>query len=92
MVMIVFSANSLSSKYHFLYMKRLYRSKKEQMLGGICGGFAEYIDVDPSIIRLVLVVLIVLSWGLFILVYIAAWIIIPASPEESTLQTIRAEG
>jgi phage shock protein C len=73
-------------------MKRLYRSKKEQMLGGICGGLAEYIDVDPSIIRLVLVVLIVLSWGLFILVYIAAWIIIPASPEESTLQTIRAEG
>jgi phage shock protein C len=73
-------------------MKRLYRSKKEQMLGGICGGLAEYIDVDPSIIRLVLVVLIVLSWGLFILVYIAAWIIIPASPEESTLQTIRSEG
>ena len=73
-------------------MKRLYRSKKEQMLGGICGGLAEYLDVDPSIIRLVFVVLIVLSWGLFLLVYIAAWIIIPASPEESTSQTTSTEG
>ena len=73
-------------------MKRLYRSKKEQMLGGVCGGLGEYIDADPSIIRLVLVVLIVLSWGLFILEYLAAWIIIPASPEESTWQTTRTEG
>ena len=73
-------------------MKRLYRSKKEQMLGGICGGLAEYLDVDPSIIRLVFVVLIVLSWGLFLLVYIAAWVIVPVSPEESTLQTTRTDG
>lgn len=73
-------------------MKRLYRSKKEQMLGGICGGLAEYLDVDPSIIRLVCVVLIVLSWGLFLLVYIAAWIIIPASPEESTFPAPSTEG
>ena len=79
-------------KYHFVYMKRLYRSKKEQMLGGICGGLAEYIEVDPSIIRLIWVVLIVFSWGLFILVYIAAWIIIPESPEESTWQRTSTEG
>lgn len=86
------SANSLSLHCHFVYMKRLYRSRKEQMLGGICGGLAEYIEVDPSIIRLVLIVLIVLSWGLFILVYIAAWIIVPASPEESTSRTTSTEG
>jgi len=72
-------------------MKRLFRSKKEQMLGGICGGLAEYIDVDPSIIRLVFVVLIVLSWGLFLFVYIAAWVIVPVSPEESTSQTTSTE-
>ena len=72
-------------------MKRLYRSKKEQMLGGICGGLAEYIEVDPSIIRLVFVVLIVLSWGLFLLVYITAWIIVPVSPEESMSQTTSTE-
>ena len=62
------------------------------MLGGICGGLAEYIDVDPSIIRLVFVVLIVLSWGLFLLVYIAAWVIVPVSPGESTVQTTSTEG
>lgn len=73
-------------------MKRLYRSKKEQMLGGICGGLAEYANIDPSIIRLVWVVLIVFSWGLFLLVYIVAWIIIPVSPEESVQQTTLPEG
>jgi phage shock protein C len=58
-------------------MKRLYRSNKECMLGGVCGGFAGFIDVDPSIIRLIFVVLLIVSMGLAILVYIAAWFIIP---------------
>ena len=72
-------------------MKRLYRSRKEQMLGGVCGGLAEHIDVDPSIIRLVCVVLILFTWGLFIIVYIAAWIIIPESPDEPAVQTAITE-
>ena len=32
--------------------KRLYRSKKDKMLAGVCGGLAEYFDVDPSLVRL----------------------------------------
>jgi phage shock protein C len=73
-------------------MKRLYRSRKEKMLGGICGGLGEHIDVDPSIIRLVCVVLILFTWGLFLLVYLAAWIIVPEAPEEFTQRTIITEG
>jgi phage shock protein C len=68
-------------------MKRLYRSRKDQILGGICGGLGEHIDVDPSIIRLVWVVVTLLSLGTGIIVYLAAWIIIPVSPEESAQQT-----
>jgi phage shock protein PspC (stress-responsive transcriptional regulator) len=68
-------------------MKRLYRSRKEQMLGGICGGLGEHLDVDPSIIRLVWLVVTLLSLGTGIIVYLAAWIIIPQSNGESPEQT-----
>ena len=37
--------------------KRLYRSRKDKMLAGICGGLAEYFDVDPSLVRLASVLL-----------------------------------
>ena len=73
-------------------MKRLYRSRKETILGGICGGIAEHIDVDPSLIRLVWIVVSLISLGTGIIVYLAAWIIIPESPEESVQQTTLSEG
>jgi len=44
-------------------MKRLYRSKKERILGGVCAGLGEHLDVDPTVIRLVWVVVTVLSFG-----------------------------
>ena len=56
--------------------KRLYRSKKNKILGGVCGGIAEYVDTDPTLIRL-LWALTALVWGFGILAYILAWIIIP---------------
>jgi phage shock protein PspC (stress-responsive transcriptional regulator) len=58
-------------------MKRLFRSKKDRMLGGVCAGLGEHLDVDPTVIRLVWAVITVLSLGTGILVYIIAWIIIP---------------
>ncbi len=60
-------------------IKRLYRSGKEKILAGVCGGIAEYFNVDPTIIRL-LWVLFVLGFGTGILAYIIAWIIIPRNP------------
>jgi len=56
--------------------KRLYRSKKDRVIAGICGGIAEYSNVDPTIIRLLWVVGTFL-WGAGLLAYILAWIIIP---------------
>lgn len=59
--------------------KRLYKSKKEKMIDGVCGGLAEYIDIDPTIIRL-LWVLLVFCAGTGVLAYIVAMIIIPREP------------
>ena len=61
--------------------KRLYRSKKDKMLAGICGGLAKYFDVDPSLVRLA-TVLLCLYAGTGLLVYIIAAIIIPEAPFE----------
>lgn len=58
--------------------KRLYRSRENRMLCGVCGGIAEYFNIDPTLIRL-LFVLFGLSGG-GILAYIIAAIIIPDSP------------
>jgi len=57
-------------------IKKLYRSKKQKILGGVCGGVAEYLETDPTLIRLVWVVA-CLFWGLGILLYLIAWIIVP---------------
>ena len=60
--------------------KRLYRSRKDVMIAGVCGGMAEYFDVDPVIIRL-LTVLLVFAGGAAILIYLLGWLIIPKAPE-----------
>ena len=61
--------------------KRLYRSGKEKILGGVCGGIAEYFNVDPTLVRL-LWVFFILAFGTGLLAYIIAWIIIPRNPRD----------
>ena len=63
-------------------MKRLYRSKKDRILGGVCAGLGEHLDVDPTVIRLIWAVVSVLSLGTGIVIYILAWIIIPEEDGE----------
>ncbi len=63
--------------------KRLYRSKKEQMISGVCGGIGEYFKVDPTIIRLGTVLVTVLSVGIGIIIYLAAWVIVPEKRNNS---------
>lgn len=60
--------------------KRLYRSRKERMIAGVCGGIAEYLDADPTIIRLLWAIGTLFSMGIGILAYLIAWIIIPEKP------------
>ncbi len=59
--------------------KKLYRSVTDKMLGGVCGGIAEYFSIDPVIIRLAFVLAVIFGGG-GILAYIILWIIIPQKP------------
>ncbi len=60
--------------------RRLYRSRKEKIIAGVCGGLAEYFDIDPVIVRLLMVLLFI--YGVGIIIYILAWIMIPMEPPE----------
>ena len=57
--------------------RKLNRSDTNRMIAGVCGGLGDYFDIDPVLIRLIFVVLAVFSGGLWFLVYILFWIIIP---------------
>ncbi|MFQ6009546.1 MAG: PspC domain-containing protein [Candidatus Aenigmatarchaeota archaeon] len=61
-------------------VKRLYRSGKDRILGGVCGGIAEYLGVDPVIIRLIWAVLTLASLGVGLLAYVIAWFLVPRNP------------
>jgi phage shock protein C len=60
--------------------RRLYRSRHDSVLGGVAGGVAEYLDVDPSIVRIIWAILAIVTGGLFLLLYIVMWIVVPESP------------
>ncbi|MFW5946655.1 MAG: PspC domain-containing protein [Candidatus Natronoplasma sp.] len=64
-------------------MKRLYRSGKDKLLGGVCGGIGEYFEIDPVIVRIIWVILAFASLGTAILVYIILWILVPRNPEHN---------
>ena len=55
---------------------RLMRSRKNRLIGGVCGGIAEYFNLDPSIVRILTVILFLIP-GISWIVYVIAWIIIP---------------
>ncbi len=59
--------------------KRLYRSRDERMIWGICGGLGQYFDIDPTIVRVAWVLTLFLGgWG--ILAYIILRFVIPLEP------------
>jgi len=59
-------------------MKRVYRSGKDRILGGVCGGLGEYFDIDVNLVRLLFVALWLMTALLPMLIfYIVAWIIVP---------------
>ena len=61
-------------------VRRVYRSRTEKRIAGVCGGLAKYFDIDPVIVRLAWVLLFFLG-GSGIFLYIIAWIVIPLEPQ-----------
>ncbi len=56
--------------------KKIYRSEDDRKIAGVCGGIAEYFDIDSTIVRLALLFLI-LAWGTGLVFYVAAALIMP---------------
>jgi phage shock protein C len=63
-------------------VKRLTRSRTDRKIAGVCGGLAEYFDIDPVIPRILWVVL-ALGAGVGILAYLICWLVIPEAPAGS---------
>ena len=61
--------------------KKLYRIPSKGMLAGVCAGLGEYLVVDPTIIRLILV-LFVLAGGSGLLFYLIMWLLVPIKPSD----------
>ncbi|MBS3163709.1 PspC domain-containing protein [Candidatus Woesearchaeota archaeon] len=57
-------------------MKKLTRSKNK-VIAGVCSGFAEYLDVDPTLVRVIFSIFTVFSMGMGILIYLTAWMLMP---------------
>ena len=65
--------------------RRLSRMRDGRMITGVCSGAASYFGVDPTIVRIVLAVLTVLTSGAGILLYVAASLIVPEEGKETSI-------
>jgi phage shock protein C len=61
--------------------KRLVRSRANRKIAGVCAGFAEYFDLDVTLVRVVWLVLLLIPPCLGLLSYLIAWIVMPEEPE-----------
>ncbi|MFE4747456.1 PspC domain-containing protein [Paenibacillus chitinolyticus] len=61
-------------------MNKLFRSRTDRKLTGLCGGLAQYLNVDATIVRLIAVIGAVFSFGTFTLIYIIASLFVPKEP------------
>ena len=59
--------------------KKLYRSRTNRMLGGVAAGLAEYLEIDPTVMRLIFAFSFLL-FGSGILAYLVMWLLIPEAP------------
>ena len=57
-------------------IKKLYRSKKNRIIAGVCGGMGDYFELDSTFIRL-LWIFATLIWGAGLIAYLIAWVVIP---------------
>ena len=61
-------------------VKKLYLSEKNRKIGGVCAGLGEYFDKDPTIFRILFILVTLFSFGLGILGYLVIWLVVPAKP------------
>ena len=70
--------------------KRLYRSREDKVIAGVCGGIAEYFNTDPIWIRLAAVLLFFIQ-GIGLLLYVLAWVFVPENPNQRSSKKTQVE-
>jgi phage shock protein C len=65
--------------------KKLYRSRTDQMIAGVCGGLGKYLGIDPTLIRLAFVLLLLFGIGSGLLVYLVMILLVPLETEETAI-------
>lgn len=71
--------------------KKLTRSIKDKKIAGVCGGLAEYLDMDSTLVRLIWVMLAIFAgWG--VLGYLIAWIVLPEQPQPLASPAVTPSG
>ena len=63
-------------------MKKLYRSNNDRIIAGVCAGLGDYINIDPTIVRLIFMILFLMGTGGF-WIYIILWAIVPLPPDHT---------
>jgi phage shock protein C len=61
--------------------KKLYRSRTDRKIAGVCGGLAEYFNIDPTIVRVIAVAMLLPGGAPGILAYLILWAIVPEKPQ-----------
>lgn len=72
-------------------MKKLYRSRTDKKIGGVCAGLAEYINIDPTIIRVIFVILLLPGGLPGFIPYVLLWAFVPLKPPLDKSAAIDAE-
>lgn len=73
--------------------RKVYRTKENRILGGVCAGLGDYLDVDPTLIRIGFVVATLLGWLVAVpVIYLIMWIAIPEKSLDAQPVSVTAQG
>jgi phage shock protein C len=75
----------MSSEY-----RKLYRSRDDRIISGVCGGLGEFFGIDPTLIRIIFILLLIFG-GSGLIIYLVMWLIVPDEPLAAVSQAPKAE-
>ena len=71
---------SMDKETNYMH-KKLYRSRESKVLAGVCGGLADYLNIDPTVVRLVFVLLLLPGGLPGVIPYLILWAVVPQAPK-----------
>jgi phage shock protein C len=63
--------------------KKLFRSRNNRMIGGVCAGIGDFFGIDPTIVRLLFVFSVIFGYGITVLLYLVLFIVVPEAPQNA---------